>query len=494
MSSRWLAARRGLARSFIFASSLAIVAAACARTPGNPRRPALCALDPEPARVVRYLSSAGGETRRPVFGLVLEDEAGVPTRALPLAAWAAGRSASERAAAETLSAATFDLARAAWREWRAARDAGAEPPALAPQAEWLRADDVCSAVPLHQREIDTGEKIVVGAAFNYREHALEGGGGELFLFPKPIPPTGPYHAVRPDPEVPLLDYEVEIAFVVLEDIDLAAVPDDDALESKLAYFVANDVSDREPIIRRQPVFGTSTGYAEAKGKPGFLPVGPWLVHGSDLRPYADACSRSLRLALEVEEPDGTRGLRQLSETSLAIQSPRELLQTLGAGVRPDDPESAWSVMSVFTHTVERFFVMARILHRDGMSHAVFPKGSVVSTGTPEGVAFRAPNKASLVLRALANLRSPADQLIHELRESRRQEGYLAPGDVVVASIEGLGTQRFAVEAPAQPEGQGDAGGLPGAAPSAQRPEDLCQADPLAAVSSPWPVLNRDSAQ
>ena len=42
---------------------------------------------------------------------------------------------------------------------------------------------------------------------------------------------------------------------------------------KSAFFVANDVTDREAIIRHAAISGPGDGFVEAKGQPGFLPAG-----------------------------------------------------------------------------------------------------------------------------------------------------------------------------------------------------------------------------
>ena len=58
-----------------------------------------------------------------------------------------------------------------------------------------------------------------------------------------------------------------------------------------------------------------------------------------------------------------------------------------------------------------------------------------------------PNRLGLLGRSLIRLRNPLDQLMREqlaLAESGEPGGYLAAGDRVRASIDGLGTQIFEV--------------------------------------------------
>src|SRR5688572_10284058 len=74
---------------------------------------------------------------------------------------------------------------------------------------------VCAPVELPQAAIDAEQRVVVAAGLNYAAHAEESGGGEVFVFPKPVEPTAPYGAVSAPAGVTLLDYEVELAFVLL---------------------------------------------------------------------------------------------------------------------------------------------------------------------------------------------------------------------------------------------------------------------------------------
>lgn len=115
-----------------------------------------------------------------------------------------------------------------------------------------------------------GEHVAAGT--NYSEHAEEVLLDDPpFLFPKLAVPT-PWNA-----QVPFtrrLDFEAELGLVPLRPID--SVQDD---LPGFAGILTNDFSDRWTLIRqlklKQPM-GT-TGFAAAKGQPGFLPVGYFLL-------------------------------------------------------------------------------------------------------------------------------------------------------------------------------------------------------------------------
>lgn len=111
----------------------------------------------------------------------------------------------------------------------------------------------------------------LAAGTNYAEHAdevlLE---DPPFLFPK-LTKASPWNA--PVKWCKRLDYEAELAAVPLARVTGPA--------DRIAYalILSNDFTDRLTLLREldfdRPM-GT-TGFAAAKGRPGFLPVGPWVL-------------------------------------------------------------------------------------------------------------------------------------------------------------------------------------------------------------------------
>src|SRR5262249_49169237 len=150
---------------------------------------------------------------------------------------------------------------------------------------------------------------------------------------KPVQPTAPYGAVSPPPGVTLLDYEAELGLVLLGDVALDALPSWDALLAHSAFFIANDVTDREPIIQHATLTGPGTGFVEAKGGPGFLPLGPWIVRGRELFNAVAACGgRGLPIRLEVDAGEGFE-VRQDANTELWLLDPVALLARVAEQVR-----------------------------------------------------------------------------------------------------------------------------------------------------------------
>jgi len=411
----------------------------------DPRRPLLCAVDPQPPRLVRYASDRFESPGGPSFGLVLEDREGVPARVFNLTAWgnlSADSSGEARDREEGLYGQAFELARERWSAYLGATRSGqlGLDPSWETFSEEIVPDQVCAPIAASRAELVAGERLIIGTAFNYIEHAAEAGGRDVFFFPKPVLPTGPYDSLVLGAETTLLDYEVELGLVLLHDIDLAALPSALELDERVAYFVANDVSDREAMLRAQPFFGGPRVTAAGKVQPGFLPSGPWLVHGRDLHPFSAACTRFFELALEVEA-DGVRTLRQLSHTGRMRKTPRELLLSLVAalGVNSAQTAEGGGALSAEAEALTRQLGLAS-------GRPLLPRGSILLTGTPAGTAFRSPQRVRTLVRALLHLRAPREQWLDDLQQSRRAQGYLAAGDRVYASIQWLGSQNWPVVA------------------------------------------------
>jgi len=311
-------------------------------------------------------------------------------------------------------------------------------------------DDVCAVVDLPEAALDAESHVIVSTGLNYAAHAEEAGGGDVFLFPKPAAPTRPYARVHAPAGVTLLDYEVELAFVLLADVDPLDPPSREALLAKAAFFLSNDVSDREAIVRNASFSGTSTGFAEGKSQPGFFPAGPWMVRGTELFAAARSCGAE-GLGLRLYVNDETEPRQDASTTQMILQ-PDELVARIGTWILEHGRRSS---MHFSRNDGEpRFYPLAV-----GEEAPMLTAGSIVQTGTPEGVALNAPSPLGVTLRGLLHLRGPFSQFLAE-EKARVAEGgtrYLVPGNVVRARIDGLGTQVFEI---------GEAGGRAGPDPCA----------------------------
>jgi 2-keto-4-pentenoate hydratase/2-oxohepta-3-ene-1,7-dioic acid hydratase in catechol pathway len=397
--------------------------------------PPLAASDADPPpRVMRFRASGGSCPPQGCYGLVLDTARdGTPRRVLNLTTY---RRDSER---DRLPASPriFALASELWTKHR--RTALWDDHATRSHTETLPADRlaevVLPAVAISRDDLVYGRVVIVGAGRNYPEHAAETGGGSVFFFPKTVIPTGPYAAL-PDPgPQTLLDYEAELAFVVLEPIDLSSpesVPSESALEKKIAWVVADDLTDRTPHLT------DPTGNPErGKSQPGFLPLGPWMVAAKELPLWSNG--RALRIQTEVRGTTGVRCAQQALTSDMQL-APSALLQELSRYLTKVD--------SIGREPVRLGGALRRFsLARRGPRGFDLPAGSVILTGTPPGTAFGAtpkPPAPAKGLGALFGSGSSGAKVIDQVKAERHLYGYLSAGDEVSITIQNLGRQDLEV--------------------------------------------------
>lgn len=197
---------------------------------------------------------------------------------------------------------------------------------------------------------------------NYRKHAEESNARfpeRPVIFLKPTTAvTGPDTPIRiPEMAPSEVDYEAELAIVVGR--TMKDVPEESALDYVLGYTCANDVSARDCQLR------LDVQWARAKSFDTFCPIGPCIETEMD----PDNAAISIRLNGQT---------MQQSSTADMIFGCRELLSFLSRCM------------------------------------TLLP-GTLITTGTPEGVGF-----------------------------ARKPPVFLKPGDVVEVEIEGVGVLRNTV--------------------------------------------------
>jgi 2-keto-4-pentenoate hydratase/2-oxohepta-3-ene-1,7-dioic acid hydratase in catechol pathway len=433
--------------------SRTVVASPLAEAPSDPVA--------EAPRVIRYVSSLPPYKGRICYGLVLADANGIPIQVRALAdrhpELCHEGNASEPDPKVLRRAFEAADAVAALGEDDVNREALSE---LLPQ-EHL-SEVVLPPVGINQAQLDSLQRFVIGVGLNYVEHREEVGEDDhpdkLLVFPKPVPPTGAYHPVNAgvqigeDPPQPvlLLDYEVELGLVLLSDIDLTDLPPNyEAFIENVAFFTANDVSDREPIILDE-----ETGYTRGKSHPTYLPVGPWMVHGRHLRPRTrEEGEHSLEIGavvLQIQPPEETPvgelpfgEERQLSTTDAMLRGPWAIIRYLSEIFRRGE-----IVCMRDAGGLPRFVHDAK---------GVIPAGSIILTGTPGGTAIREPRlleKAESFLLGGFTIEGAKKAFIEDVEEHIAESAYLEPGDKVESWVESLGQQRWSVVADPDPEPYG----------------------------------------
>ncbi len=103
--------------------------------------------------------------------------------------------------------------------------------------------------------------------------------------------TGPYDDVVLPAWADKPDWELELAAVIGRPAH--RVPVEEALDHVAGYTIANDLTDRATVFRRDmPQIGTD--WLRSKNAPGFTPLGPWLVPTASIADPGD-----LRLTLKL---------------------------------------------------------------------------------------------------------------------------------------------------------------------------------------------------
>jgi len=267
--------------------------------------------------------------------------------------------------------------------------------------------------------LEQTQQIAAGA--NYPEHGAEVDVDAAFLFPKVATPDASLHRLAMAPDW-LLDYEVEIAVVFDRDIASEA----DLRAARAAVFVINDFTERAQLIHEadlsQP--GIGGGFAEAKGKPGFLPTGPFLVIPRDWRAFVAACE--IRLSVNGAQ-------RQRAQGSEMIWSVDEIVRR--ALALEGEPH--------FVHGGRTFALVEGAIRR----------GTGILTGTPGGVVFNTPSRGFIAKSLVRWLFSfafldagPVEFVKQRYAEHLRQRRvFLQPGDVVIAEGNDLGRIESRIE-------------------------------------------------
>ncbi|GGA77416.1 2-hydroxyhepta-2,4-diene-1,7-dioate isomerase [Neiella marina] len=295
---------------------------------------------------------------------------------------------------------------------------------------------ILAPIAFSQQQLDQKQRLVIGVGFNYTEHLQEtgdySGDNALLLFPKPILPTGPYQQVTAGAANDmLLDYEVELAMVLLEDIDLTVPPRPQQLYPNVAFVLANDLSDRVPII-----LNPDSGYTQGKSDPGYLPLGPWLRLGRE--GFADAEGKwqiDANISLGVTKAKTGEFILEQDASLMQMRfDPYQIIQVMATRYQQGKNQC--------------------MRDRQGNPHWVLPEngiipaGSILLTGTAGGTAIQSPSiwqKIGLFFEGGFSIDNARKAFLEDQFVARERLGYLQNGDLVSANIQGLGQQLFAVE-------------------------------------------------
>jgi len=254
----------------------------------------------------------------------------------------------------------------------------------------------------------TDNQIAVG--INYPAHGEEAEVDDSFLFPKRTRAT-PFRSTVPARNH-LLDYEIELGFVLLEDLPRGVEPD------YVGLVLATDYTDRAELVRHANLTDISSGdgFTQGKSAPGFMSVGNLLVIPKNFRSFY----RTLKLYLWYNG--------ELRQDAHPVEMSWDFGRIVEEAFTRQDRRWRWNGESV-TLPVE-----------DGR----IPARTVILSGTPDGVIYRAPSLRQLFVGVSEmvftlqwnNLQSVIEPFV---REEYRSGRYLKAGDVVQMKADRLGT-------------------------------------------------------
>ncbi|MBB3674732.1 fumarylacetoacetate hydrolase family protein [Modestobacter versicolor] len=269
----------------------------------------------------------------------------------------------------------------------------------------VEASTVLTAIETHTQHVGTGT--------NYLEHQAEATIEEQYLFPK-------IGAIT-DSDEPLLagsgllDYEVELGFVPLHDITAQT-----GIPEHMGLILSNDWTDRELLVSQIEVDNLTggAGFTNAKSQPGFLSTGDLFVVPADWQTYY----QELQLDLFVNGD-----LRQRAHPEEMVwDAPRVIEEILAAGDRTWDSDGEQVPLTA--------------------EPGVIRQGTIIQSGTPEGVVYRAPDTRQRFLGFMewvGSFGTNAESVVASaldvyVRDAHEAGVYLQPGDEIVTRADGLG--------------------------------------------------------
>jgi len=194
-----------------------------------------------------------------------------------------------------------------------------------------------------------------------------------------------------DQEIPpLMDYEVEVGYLLLEDVTKAQLNNPNYVP-KLGYFLVNEFTSRTPLILAGTIDRVEA-FNIAKGFPGFLTYAEqyWVPNESNAN--SGLC---VQLTTTVNGE-----LRQNANSSDLIRSPKQIISAV-AKLYPNTP---------------------------------MLKGDLVLTGTPEGISLKVP----VWKQNLAKIVNPPSTMKFDAFASLDSRAFLKKGDTVTVRATGLG--------------------------------------------------------
>jgi 2-keto-4-pentenoate hydratase/2-oxohepta-3-ene-1,7-dioic acid hydratase in catechol pathway len=213
----------------------------------------------------------------------------------------------------------------------------------------------------------------------------------------------------------LVDFEIELAVILMDDIDWDRLTDD-TYAVKVGYFLANDLSARSVAIlgEGKPDCVKYRFWGESKSFPGFLPVGSIVRIPKVTLPDSFICTT---LTCTLQRPGAEKG-------------------TIPDPLQSDQTENC-------IYTIKKMLAyIEQAKSERGYPEELPRKGDIILTGTPKGVAIGRVEKYKKCFADFANfdgLKRLAKVLNWD--ESHRKKGeslFLKPDDILTVQSDKLG--------------------------------------------------------
>jgi 2,4-diketo-3-deoxy-L-fuconate hydrolase len=256
---------------------------------------------------------------------------------------------------------------------------------------------------------------------NYDEHGKETGQVKPFMFPKYVETDPVIHHLNYTKDW-LLDHEVELGIVFPSAVCSPA----DINHMMVGFLVVNDFTDRATLMQKmdsQNITG-GKGFPDAKSKKGFLPTGPYMVIPKDWHAFV----KELHLQLKVNGVVRQNGYAK----DMVWDIEKIIERSLSVKVKND---------SYYQNKMVKLF-----------EGNCIPANSIIITGTPAGVVFKAPSKGYIFGTVTKYIftggffRAKMHPYIVQqyYKKQLKNPLYLKPGDDIETSISYLGTIKTSV--------------------------------------------------
>jgi 2,4-diketo-3-deoxy-L-fuconate hydrolase len=257
---------------------------------------------------------------------------------------------------------------------------------------------------------------------NYAEHGKETGQVRPFMFPKYVNTDPAIHQLNYTKKW-LLDHEVELGIVFPK----AVCSSSDLNKMMIGFLVVNDFTDRATLMQKmdsQDVTG-GKGFPDAKSKKGFLPTGPYLVIPKDWHAFVKELDLKLTVNGEVRQhgyaKDMVWNIEKIIQQSLSVKGEKK---------------------SYYQDKMVSLF-----------EGNCIPANSIIITGTPSGIVFKAPSKGFIIGTVIKYIftggffsaKMHPYILQQYFKKQMKNPRYLKPGDHIETSISFLGTIKTSVK-------------------------------------------------